>query len=153
MGCISETLSFLELMSRRTFIALLRRHEHEVRSSGLLRALRSCRLQRGGPRPPTSSRRRKLRYALFPQAGRAVLLRCSSSSRKNTSSFFGSLVLCLGKSVGRRSCRAHLLQKKRVPKHSLFFGADERTRTADLVLTKDALYLLSYTSARSAILE
>ena len=27
-----------------------------------------------------------------------------------------------------------------------FFGADERTRTADLILTKDALYLLSYTS-------
>ncbi len=29
---------------------------------------------------------------------------------------------------------------------SLSFGAGERTRTADLVLTKDALYLLSYTS-------
>ncbi len=27
-----------------------------------------------------------------------------------------------------------------------FYGADERTRTADLILTKDALYLLSYTS-------
>ncbi len=27
-----------------------------------------------------------------------------------------------------------------------FRGADEQTRTADLVLTKDALYLLSYTS-------
>ena len=30
--------------------------------------------------------------------------------------------------------------------HTSFFGADERTRTADLILTKDALYLLSYTS-------
>ena len=27
-----------------------------------------------------------------------------------------------------------------------FHGADERTRTADLILTKDALYRLSYTS-------
>ena len=37
--------------------------------------------------------------------------------------------------------------KRKSPAKGLFlFGADERTRTADLILTKDALYLLSYTS-------
>ena len=39
--------------------------------------------------------------------------------------------------------------RSRIP----FYGADERTRTADLVLTKDALYLLSYTSNLSSIAE
>ena len=34
-------------------------------------------------------------------------------------------------------------ERVRVP---FLHGADERTRTADLILTKDALYLLSYTS-------
>ena len=34
-----------------------------------------------------------------------------------------------------------------------FRGADEQTRTADLVLTKDALYLLSYTSILNSLLD
>ena len=36
--------------------------------------------------------------------------------------------------------------KKRGKSLFISCGADERTRTADLILTKDALYLLSYTS-------
>ena len=37
-------------------------------------------------------------------------------------------------------------KKHRKPKFSMLFGAAGRIRTADLILTKDALYLLSYSS-------
>ena len=37
-------------------------------------------------------------------------------------------------------------KKHRKPKLSMLFGAAGRIRTADLILTKDALYLLSYSS-------
>ena len=37
-------------------------------------------------------------------------------------------------------------KKLRKPKFSMLFGAAGRIRTADLILTKDALYLLSYSS-------
>ena len=37
-------------------------------------------------------------------------------------------------------------KKHRKPKFSMPFGAAGRIRTADLILTKDALYLLSYSS-------
>ena len=37
-------------------------------------------------------------------------------------------------------------KKHRKPKFSVLFGAAGRIRTADLILTKDALYLLSYSS-------
>ena len=53
----------------------------------------------------------------------------ASSSRKNTMSFCGSL-------VGRRSEPIDSFPKKKEAKASFFFGADERTRTADLILTK-----------------
>ena len=37
-------------------------------------------------------------------------------------------------------------KKHRKPKFSMLFGAAGQIRTADLILTKDALYLLSYSS-------
>ena len=37
-------------------------------------------------------------------------------------------------------------KKHRKPKFSMLFGAAGRIRTADLILTKDALYRLSYSS-------
>ena len=37
-------------------------------------------------------------------------------------------------------------KKHRKPKLSMLFGAAGQIRTADLILTKDALYLLSYSS-------
>ena len=41
----------------------------------------------------------------------------------------------------------HFCNKKhRKPKFSMLFGAAGQIRTADLILTKDALYLLSYSS-------
>ena len=41
-------------------------------------------------------------------------------------------------------------KKHRKPKFSMLFGAAGRIRTADLILTKDALYLLSYSSIKMA---
>ena len=40
--------------------------------------------------------------------------------------------------------------KKTTRKGGSIFGAAGRIRTADLILTKDALYLLSYSSARES---
>ncbi len=41
----------------------------------------------------------------------------------------------------------HLLPKNKIPQlDARFHGADGRIRTGDLILTKDALYLLSYIS-------
>ena len=37
-------------------------------------------------------------------------------------------------------------KKHRKPEFSMLFGAAGQIRTADLILTKDALYLLSYSS-------
>ena len=46
----------------------------------------------------------------------------------------------------RSSCKADGIQQKRHPIGCLFHGADDQIRTDYLVLTKDALYLLSYIS-------
>ena len=54
---------------------------------------------------------------------------------------------CEGKSLcGFSPCVPLLLHKKRHPIGCLFYGADDQIRTDYLVLTKDALYLLSYIS-------
>lgn len=47
---------------------------------------------------------------------------------------------------GFSPCVPLLLHKKRHPIGCLFYGADDQIRTDYLVLTKDALYLLSYIS-------
>ena len=51
----------------------------------------------------------------------------------------------------------HKRQKEEKPENAvfsgLFNGADGRIRTGDLILTKDALYLLSYISASRLIAE
>jgi hypothetical protein len=41
-------------------------------------------------------------------------------------------------------------KKHQKPKFSMLFGAAGQIRTADLILTKDALYLLSYSSKADA---
>ena len=61
---------------------------------------------------------------------------------------------CVGHSVGQQL--THILartifgvfatKKHRKPKFSMLFGAAGQIRTADLILTKDALYRLSYSS-------
>ena len=37
-------------------------------------------------------------------------------------------------------------KSKKTPENRVFFGAATQIRTGDLILTKDALYLLSYSS-------
>ena len=44
------------------------------------------------------------------------------------------------------ACYYRLLKKKKLRHEVEAFGAAGRIRTADLILTKDALYLLSYSS-------
>ena len=61
---------------------------------------------------------------------------------------------CGGQNVGQAvaphfahtSFNIFTTKKHRKPKFSMLFGAAGRIRTADLILTKDALYLLSYSS-------
>ena len=62
--------------------------------------------------------------------------------------------LCVFPIVGRRVVQDNDLHRKRIfdkeksPKTAVFgdFGAADQIRTGDLILTKDALYLLSYSS-------
>ena len=66
--------------------------------------------------------------------------------------------LCVFPIVGRRVVQDNDLHRKRIfdkeksPKTAVFgdFGAAGQIRTADLILTKDALYLLSYSSKADA---
>ncbi len=52
-----------------------------------------------------------------------------------------------GERIIKNVLKVHFATKKhRKPKFSMLFGAAGRIRTADLILTKDALYLLSYSS-------
>ena len=51
-----------------------------------------------------------------------------------------------GMPTGPRFESTARIPKKTSPKGLVFFGAVTRIRTGDLILTKDALYLLSYNS-------
>ena len=53
---------------------------------------------------------------------------------------------CISACGSRCGSAVFATKKHRKPKFSMLFGAAGRIRTADLILTKDALYLLSYSS-------
>ncbi len=52
---------------------------------------------------------------------------------------------------GRPLFKKQPISKRKASRFDWLYGADDRIRTGDLILTKDALYRLSYISTRDDI--